>query len=401
MRGGGGRSGHKRNGALSPCIQVKLSGSSLVSIITTVMSFMSLIFILSIISALALVFYRLYLHPLCHIPGPRLAALTTLYGAYHDIVLRGTFVKHLHKLHTVYGPVLRYGPNHVHFSSPSAYGEIFSPTSRVTKDPGFYHSFCINEASFAMVDPAKSRARREAMGGMFSRRAVVGAQGVVVKHVERLCGAMAAAGGPVDMWRASGSLGIDITMDYAFSEDFGAIDLPGFRHPILVQQAAISEAFWLLRYFPIIGLVMALPAWVQRAVLPSLTPVVEMGGGMGKRVRSHMAKPIACKPTLLLHRLSDPSAKGGAASERSMENEAQNMFFAGTDTTTSTIGAGTYHIIVTEGVEERLLEELVGVWPEVKAPPPSYEVLEKLPYLVFLPLPHASRFKADNGYRPP
>ena len=367
---------------------------------------MSLISIFSILSVLALVFYRLYLHPLRHIPGPRLAALTTLYGAYHDITLRGTFVKHLHKLHTVYGPVLRYGPNHVHFSSPSAYNEIFSQTSRVTKDPGFYHSFGIFEASFSMVDPAKARARREAMGGMFSRRAVVGAQGVVIKHVERLCSAIAAAGGPVDLWRASGSLGIDITMDYAFSEDFGAIDLPGFRHPILLQRTAASETFWLVRYFPVIGLVMALPAWAQRTVFPALTPVVELRGSMGKRVRNHMAKPIACKPTLLLHRLSDPSAKGGVVSERSMEDEAQNLFFAGTDTITSTIGVGMYYIIATEGVEERLLEELVGVWPEVKAPPPSYEVLEKLPYLVFLPplpphLPHTSRFKADTGYRPP
>lgn len=357
------------------------------------MSFMSLISILSIISVLVLVFYRLYLHPLRHIPGPRLAAITILYGGYHDIVLHGNFVKHIQYLHTVYGPVIRYGPNHVHFSSPAAYGEIFSPTSRVMKDPEFYHIFGIYQASFAFLDTAKSKARREAMGGMFSRRTVVGAQAVIVKHLERLCNALAATSGPVNLWLASGCLGIDITMDYVLSEDFGTLDIPGFRHPIVSQQTAISEAFWAMRYFPVISLILALP-WVQRKLLPPLTPVLEMRKGMAERAKNHMVSPVAHKPTLLFHRLADPSAKGGAASEKSMEDEAQNLFFAGTEPITTTICVGTYHILLTEGVEERLLEELVGVWPEVKAPPPSYEALEKLPYLVFLPpyLPHTSHF---------
>ena len=90
-----------------------------------------------------------------------------------------------------------------------------------------------------------------------------------------------------------------------------------------------------------------------------------------------------------------------------MEDEAQNLLLAGTDTIAGAIAVGTYHILATEGVEERMLEELVGVWPDLKAPPPSYEVLEKLPYLVCTPsppLPPArfpfSLYQANNGYRP-
>jgi hypothetical protein len=46
---------------------------------------------------------RLYLHPLAHIPGPRLAALTWWYEFYYDVIQPGQFVFHIQKLHKKYG----------------------------------------------------------------------------------------------------------------------------------------------------------------------------------------------------------------------------------------------------------------------------------------------------------
>lgn len=55
---------------------------------------------------LALIFYRLYLHPLSKYPGPKLAAISTLYRAYHQTWRDGRLVENLAGLHQSYGKCL-------------------------------------------------------------------------------------------------------------------------------------------------------------------------------------------------------------------------------------------------------------------------------------------------------
>lgn len=55
---------------------------------------------------------RLFLHPLAHIPGPRLAALTWWYEFYFDVVQPGQYVFKIQELHKQYGK-----PKYVHTSS--------------------------------------------------------------------------------------------------------------------------------------------------------------------------------------------------------------------------------------------------------------------------------------------
>jgi hypothetical protein len=47
--------------------------------------------------------YRLFLHPLAKFPGPKLAALTTWYEGYYDVIKKGRFTFHLETLHKRYG----------------------------------------------------------------------------------------------------------------------------------------------------------------------------------------------------------------------------------------------------------------------------------------------------------
>ena len=46
---------------------------------------------------------RLYFHPLAHIPGPRLAALTWWYEFYFDGIQQGKYVFKIQELHKIYG----------------------------------------------------------------------------------------------------------------------------------------------------------------------------------------------------------------------------------------------------------------------------------------------------------
>ena len=62
------------------------------------------------------------------------------------------------------------------------------------------------------------------------------------------------------------------------------------------------------------------------------------------------------------------------------------MRFAGSDTVGNTCTVATYHILSNKHVHQKLMSVLREAWADRDAPA-SYEILEKLPYLV-------SRFRA-------
>jgi hypothetical protein len=58
------------------------------------------------------VIQNLYFHPLAHFPGPRIAAITTLYKGYIDCVAKSSFVHNLERLHAIYGEDLAHQTTH-------------------------------------------------------------------------------------------------------------------------------------------------------------------------------------------------------------------------------------------------------------------------------------------------
>ena len=52
---------------------------------------------------LGILWHRLYLHPLAHFPGPKLAAGTWWYMTYYEVFKDGAMVEQLEYLHARYG----------------------------------------------------------------------------------------------------------------------------------------------------------------------------------------------------------------------------------------------------------------------------------------------------------
>lgn len=85
------------------------------AVLLTSSSFILIVFIV--------VGYRLFLHPLARVPGPRLAAISNVWHAYH--VRNGRMLTLGKTLHKRYGPVVRVGPNEVWFDSVDAFKHIY------------------------------------------------------------------------------------------------------------------------------------------------------------------------------------------------------------------------------------------------------------------------------------
>ena len=62
--------------------------------------------VLTAISAITLVIYRLCLSPLAEIPGPKLAAATGWYEFYYDCLLAGKYIFEIERMHDIYGEFL-------------------------------------------------------------------------------------------------------------------------------------------------------------------------------------------------------------------------------------------------------------------------------------------------------
>jgi hypothetical protein len=79
---------------------------------------------------LGTIVYRLYFHPLAGIPGPRSAAVSNIWHAYH--ARNGRMLELGKTLHQKFGPMVRVGPNEVWFDSKEAFSKIYS------KPPYYY-----------------------------------------------------------------------------------------------------------------------------------------------------------------------------------------------------------------------------------------------------------------------
>ncbi|KAH7002481.1 cytochrome P450 [Ilyonectria destructans] len=82
---------------------------------------------------------NLIFSPLKRFPGPKIAALTRWWDVYHTV--KCDKFKVVHELHTKYGPVIRVGPNHLSFSSPDTFRQVYvKGGATFLKDHEFYGS---------------------------------------------------------------------------------------------------------------------------------------------------------------------------------------------------------------------------------------------------------------------
>jgi len=108
---------------------------------------------------------------------------------------------------------------------------------------------------------------------MFSRRAVLSLQPLISEKIRKLCDKLS---GYVDRDEAADiatgfhCAAIDIISQYCLNECPDSLDVEGFKYGVLLYAKAIRETFWILKYFPIAGWLLALPKSVSLRLVPEL-----------------------------------------------------------------------------------------------------------------------------------
>ncbi|KAF9457911.1 cytochrome P450 [Collybia nuda] len=340
-----------------------------------------------IVLRIATIIRLLYFHPLRSFPGPRLAVITRWYRGYFDVILQGEWLRHLQYLHTVYGEVVRIGPNEVHFSMPQAYAEIYASGSPFTKEPVLYKCFGMDEGSFAIVDPHKSKKRREMLLPLFSRRAILKLENIVQEKVHTLITRIVAHGRkPVDMSLAFRCTTFDTISDYCFAQSFNALGAEGFQHPLLINMQTSIKYFWLLRYFPfILPLAYSMPQWLAERSNPLYKEFnvvrLQVEAQVDKFLASEAELENADHETVYHHLIRPKSEKNHETPSRaSLFDEALVLLQAGSDTVGHTCIIGTFHALRDNHIHMKLSNELQEAWPNKEARI-SLSTLERLPYL--------------------
>ncbi|KAF2872758.1 cytochrome P450 [Massariosphaeria phaeospora] len=200
---------------------------------------------------LTAIIYRLALHPLASYPGPLLARTTDIYMALY--AYRGSRHLEFARLHAVYGPIVRTGPNSLSVNSATALKTIYGFRANVRK-ARFYEAFPANKKTtnvHSSIDKVAHARKRRVMSHAFSDSAIKSLEKYILANVRtacRLLGEGESGGEGVDekgwgrQWNVANWCNwvvFDIMGDLVFGKAFGMLESPVNRFAVeLVGNAA-------------------------------------------------------------------------------------------------------------------------------------------------------------------
>ncbi|KAK1218250.1 hypothetical protein PQX77_014623 [Marasmius sp. AFHP31] len=329
--------------------------------------------------------HRVFLHSLRKFPGPWVAAATHYYRAYYDIVKGGAWTEHMVELHERYGPVVRVSPSELHFSDPKAFDDIHV-VPKPLKDHHFYRALATQDAIVTIIDPKEASKRRVRVGSYFSRRAVLQLEQTIQKNINKLIARLTSepysGDRPADLLYAYRATTMDIIMSYLFAQEFGALDYPGFAHPLLVSLDGIIGGTWIMYYLQPLGdLMKILPESVIRKLNPMAAPLLDQVHHIDQKVEELTLKAVkdTADSKAIFHVWMD-KANGSDpwnVPKSQIMDECTSMQLAGSDTVGNACMIGTFHILRKRMTLTKLRRELDALCEEQM----TFEALAKLPYL--------------------
>lgn len=346
-----------------------------------------------------LIIRRLYLSPIAHIPGPRLAALTWAYEFYYDVILGGQYTFKILDLHKQHGPVIRINPVEVHvLANNDFYHELYAGAHRRREKWHFYaRQFGANESVFSTVDHDLHKMRRAALNPFFSVANVKRLQSVIEEQVENVLRRLSdharstskTPPEPLDLVFVFAAFTNDVINEYAFARSGHLVNMPDFGRATIesIQKGThmgtvvkhIPWALQLITALPDVLTERYVPGWNEfnrlrmtiRAQITEIKQLLQSGNWrseVGHRTIFHELMASSSLP---------PEEK---TVER-LAHDGQVLNQAGTLTTSYALCVAVYHLLDQPDCLRKLRDELLVAFPKPNALTMSIADLQQLPYL--------------------
>ncbi|KAI9372838.1 cytochrome P450 [Aspergillus egyptiacus] len=332
--------------------------------------------------------YRLYLDPLHHIPGPKLAAITHLYEFYFDVIQDGMFIWEIERMHRQYGPIVRINPREVHIKDPYFYDELYAPAGGLrNKDPKSVEIFSSPGSTVATVDHHTHRMRRKLLNSFFSRRSIERIEPVIRKARSRFLDSLVTAhkeGTVLELIdRLQGMTG-DVITQYAYGQDYRLQEPQNVGQGIVKVVQEGTDVIHLHRFLPLINhLLRLVPFQAMARIFPARVAIYDLLNGVKDSCMQALSETNASIPLekmTMFHALTAPDVPAEEKTIKRLQDEGLVLFAAGTETTATTLSVALFYILSDQSVKQKLRSELEEVMPNPYDCPPWRE-LEKLPYL--------------------
>ncbi|RYP34579.1 hypothetical protein DL767_004220 [Monosporascus sp. MG133] len=315
------------------------------------------------------------LHPLSHVPGPKLSAATYLPEFYYEVILSGRNTNRIKKLHDIYGPIVRINPHEVHCNDSKFIDEIFTVGSRKRNKPEHQvRNSLISLSGFATADHDHHRLRRLPLAKYFSRGRISQLEPVIQKLVQKLCSKLLGESGkkgPLNVTMAYSCFTSDVISDFCYGQSFGFLAQDAWEPNFLAPLHAQLKMAYISQYFPITYVVKASSWFVFQPI--------DIPNQIKKAQADMEAGVIHDRPTVFETLLSSDLPPQEKTLDR-LTDEAASILGAGTETTAWALSVLTYHLLTKPRVLARLTQELREAGEDPQRLPP-WMALEKLPYL--------------------
>ncbi|KAF2866566.1 cytochrome P450 [Massariosphaeria phaeospora] len=344
------------------------------------------------------VIYRLWFSPLAGFPGPKLAAMTSLYEFYFDYFKKATYCFEIERMHKVYGPIVRINPRELSIADSNFYDQVYvSGNTRRTQGYSQFASGIGFEGTFFLTHTHElHRRRRKPVEPYFSRLGVTRLEPLINKAVEKLIKRFTSFQGTGQIIRLDHAMlafSGDVIGHVCVENPAELMDEKDFSPAWYDLQHSMIKCIPLFTEFPwVIHLVRHIPS----RILLLVDPKAECFNVWKARAEKHIAKlieekeqrqltklepAIGGRPTLFRYMVDESGLPEADLTVERLTKEAQILLGAGSVSTARTLHFITFYLLLNPPMRERLEDELretmVG-WPDKQ---PSWSQLEKLPYL--------------------